>query len=114
MRHVVRAGVALGADTVIVAHDALDDTALVSALAQMEAKLGRGGEKGIQILGADAQHAAVEHGVDVIGAAFIGLEGKATAVQRPQQGAGDSGFAAAGVGAGKQQAVIHGRHLRRE
>ena len=112
--HMVGAGVALGADAVVVAHDALDDAALVGALAQMEAKLGRGGEKGIQILGADAQHPAMEHGVDVIGAAFIGLEGKTTAVQRPQQGAGDGGFAATGVGAGKQQTVIHGRHLRRE
>ena len=112
--YVVGAGVALGADAVVVAHDALDDAALVGALAQMEAKLHRGGEKGVQIFGADAQHPAMEHGVNVVGAAFVGLEGKATAVQRSQQGAGDGGLTAAGVGTGDEQTVIHGRHLRRE
>ena len=105
-RHLVGAGPGGGeAQPVIIAHDPLyhRDIAAPGVAGQ---KIAQGigiKEEGIQIGALRANDPAVEHGVDIIRAAFRRAYSQAPRYQRLQDGTGDGGLAAAAVGAGQYQ-----------
>ena len=91
--------------TVIVAHDALDDRD-IAALRVVRQKIAHGvavKKEAVQIGAFRADDPAMEHGVDVIRAAFRRAYPQTPRYQRLQNGAGDGGLAAAAVGTGQHQ-----------
>ena len=91
--------------TVIVAHDALDDRD-IAALRVVRQKIAHGvavKKEAVQIGAFRADDPAMEHGVDVIRAAFCRAYPQTPRYQRLQNGAGDGGLAAAAVGTGQHQ-----------
>ena len=92
--------------TVIIAHDPFNDRhiALLTIVRQQIAH-GVGVKKErVEVRAFRADDPAVEHGVDVIRAAFCRAYPQTPRYQRLQNGAGDGGFAAAAVGTGQYQA----------
>ena len=105
-RHLVGAGPGGGeAQPVIIAHDALDHRN-VAAIAVVRQQIAHGvavKKERVEIRAFRADNTAVEHGVDIIRAAFRRAYPQAPRYQRLQDGTGDGGLAAAAVGAGRSE-----------
>ena len=91
--------------TVIIAHDPLNhrDIAVLTVVSQQIAHGVAVKKEAVQIGAFRADNTAVEHGVDVIRAAFRRAYPQTPRYQCLQNGAGDGGLAAAAVGSGKHQ-----------
>ena len=91
--------------TVIIAHDSLNhrDIAVLTVVSQQIAHGVAVKKEAVQIGAFRADDPAMEHGVDVIRAAFRRPYPQPPPHQRLQHGAGNGGLAAAAVGSGKHQ-----------
>ena len=92
-------------EAVVVAHHALDDGKLAAAAVFREqvAQCVIVKEKGIEIRTFRADDPAVEHGVNVVRAAFCRGDVASPVHKRLQNGAGNGRFAAAAVGSGENE-----------
>ena len=98
--------------TVIIAHDPLNhrDIAVLTVVSQQIAHGVAVKKEAVQIGAFRADDPAMEHGVDVIRAAFCRAYPQTPRYQRLQNGAGDGGLAAAAVGTGQHQSEYVSLH----